>query len=41
MYYDTTTGGRKTFTIKKAGTYSVFVQNMTGSNLKAKGYYKK
>lgn len=41
MYYDTTTGGRKTFTIKKAGTYSVFVQNMMGSNLKAKGYYKK
>lgn len=41
MYYDTTTGGRKTFTIKKAGTYSVFVQNMMGSNLKDKGYYKK
>lgn len=33
MYYDTTTGGRKTFTIKKAGTYSVFVQNMMDKSI--------
>lgn len=40
-YYETTTGGNKTFSIKKTGTYNVFVQNMSGSEIKATGYYKK
>ena len=40
-YYETTTGGTKSFPVNKTGTYNVFVQNMTGTQIKAAGIYKK
>ena len=39
--YKTTTGINRKIPIKKKDTYAVFVQNMSGSQIKAKGSYQK
>lgn len=40
-YYETTVGGYREFPIKQAGTYNIFVQNMSNTAVKAVGYYQK
>lgn len=41
QYYETKTGGVKTFNITTAGQYNIFVQNVTNNTIKAEGYYIK